>query len=274
MGQQNRLGQGCVERRLPLAGTMPVNMRPLTLSASALLHTALLAVCLSMPPSALAPERPIVVVELVRSAEETPAEQPPPAPRIDPPSEQQPSAPQSDPALERSTENTSPAEPVRAEPLRQIVANERHLAAAAPRPWRPHRTPPQRTVAPSVPGPVAAVPEVPDSSGVAPVAQAVTAPHPPADYVGLIQARLLAVKRYPAEARTRRQEGIALVRFVLAADGEVMSAQISCSSGFASLDAEGLAMIARAAPFPPLPETMSAAPLALAVPVAFSLRSR
>ncbi|CAH2598889.1 Energy transducer TonB [Rhodovastum atsumiense] len=99
-------------------------------------------------------------------------------------------------------------------------------------------------------------------------------PHPPADYIGRIQARLLAVKRYPAEARARGEEGTVLLRFVLAADGEVLSARVIRSSGVTSLDTEGLAMIARAAPFPPLPDELRATPLALAVPVTFSLRSR
>ncbi len=59
-----------------------------------------------------------------------------------------------------------------------------------------------------------------------------------------------ALKRYPSEARARGQRGMVLISFVVAADGAALSAHISNSSGVVSLDAEGLSMVARAAPFP------------------------
>jgi D-alanine-D-alanine ligase len=50
---------------------------------------------------------------------------------------------------------------------------------------------------------------------------------------------------YLTEARVHALEGIVLLRFVLAADGAVLSARVIRGSGVASLDAEGRAMIAR-----------------------------
>jgi hypothetical protein len=50
--------------------------------------------------------------------------------------------------------------------------------------------------------------------------------------------------------------------------------RVTQSSGVASLDAEGLARIARAAPFSPLPDEWHVTQLALAAPHKFSLHDR
>lgn len=65
-----------------------------------------------------------------------------------------------------------------------------------------------------------------------------------------------------------------LLHVVLAADGTVLFARVVHGSGVASLDAEGMAMSARAPPCPPLPDAVHATTLALAVPVAFLLHLR
>ncbi len=105
----------------------------------------------------------------------------------------------------------------------------------------------------------------------APAVAPVAASRLPPEYTGQITARLLAVKRYPPQARALGDEGTILISLTLAADGTVISTHIGQSSGVPSLDAEGLSMVARAAPFPPLPDGFKGA---LLVPIAFSLRGR
>jgi protein TonB len=53
-----------------------------------------------------------------------------------------------------------------------------------------------------------------------------------ANYQGLIAARLARFKRFPPEARRRREQGSALVSFVIEADGRVMSVRLVRGTGF------------------------------------------
>lgn len=93
-----------------------------------------------------------------------------------------------------------------------------------------------------------------------------------ADYYALLQAWLERHRRYPDRARERGQEGVAYVFFVLDAGGRVLERRLERSSGYALLDEEVLAMVARADPMPPIPGDMARASLAIVVPVAFTLR--
>jgi TonB family protein len=73
------------------------------------------------------------------------------------------------------------------------------------------------------------------------------------DYQRVLVARLTISKRYPREARQRREEGLVRIAFSIDRKGKVISTRIELSSGSAALDEEALAMVARAQPFPPLP---------------------
>lgn len=83
--------------------------------------------------------------------------------------------------------------------------------------------------------------------------------------------RLAHAKRYPADAQARQQQGVAKVRFTLDARGHVLTRALVDSSGVASLDAESLALIERAQPFPAPPSGISP-PVEVVVPVRFSFR--
>jgi periplasmic protein TonB len=60
-------------------------------------------------------------------------------------------------------------------------------------------------------------------------------------------------KRYPATARARDEQGVTQFGFRIDADGHLMSRRIVKSSGSAALDAETLALLERAQPYPPPP---------------------
>lgn len=90
------------------------------------------------------------------------------------------------------------------------------------------------------------------------------------------EAKLLAHleknKRYPRDARLRRQEGVVYLRFVMNRRGDVVSLDIERSSGISSLDHESMALLRRSEPLPALPMEVASEQLELVVPIFFSLR--
>ncbi|HEX7916671.1 energy transducer TonB [Rudaea sp.] len=91
------------------------------------------------------------------------------------------------------------------------------------------------------------------------------------DYLRLLALRLAEVKQYPAAAVAQREQGEVLVGFRLDRSGRVLAWEIARSSGYAELDAEVARMLARAAPFPPLPRAWHADSASFQVPIGFSL---
>ena len=70
-------------------------------------------------------------------------------------------------------------------------------------------------------------------------------------YNALVFGHLQRFKRYPAAAHGA--SGVVLVRFALNRAGEVISSEVSKSSGNGVLDREALDILRRASPFPPFP---------------------
>ena len=73
------------------------------------------------------------------------------------------------------------------------------------------------------------------------------------DYHNAVLRHLAAFRHYPESARERGAHGQTVVTFTLDNAGRVVSASISRSSGQADIDAETLAMVRRAEPFPAPP---------------------
>jgi protein TonB len=90
-----------------------------------------------------------------------------------------------------------------------------------------------------------------------------------ADYQRAVAARISAVKRYPDAARERAPQGVAVVSFSIGASGEVAGVSIARSAGDPMLDAEAVATVRRASPFPPPP---SGAPRMFSAPLSFRIR--
>jgi len=105
-------------------------------------------------------------------------------------------------------------------------------------------------------------------------------PAPPAEisasavqtWEGRLLAHLEHHKRYPVEARSRRQQGLAYVRFTMDREGRVLSAALERSSGYAALDREALSLLRRAQPLPAPPAERPGDRLQLSVPVDFFTR--
>lgn len=116
----------------------------------------------------------------------------------------------------------------------------------------------------------------------APAAAAITAPAaatPVAvqggglpNFAGSLMAHLARYKRYPAEARERRHEGVVTLRFRMDRAGRVLAARLEKGSGFVLLDEEAIALLQRAAPLPRIPDALTGDVLELVIPIQFSLR--
>lgn len=89
------------------------------------------------------------------------------------------------------------------------------------------------------------------------------------NYRGLVSAHLARHKQFPADARSRGDQGTASVTFSLDGGGRVTSVRLARGSGIASIDQETQAMVRRASPFPPPP---SGRAVNFTVPVQFHLR--
>ena len=85
-------------------------------------------------------------------------------------------------------------------------------------------------------------------------------------------ARLDRFKRYPAQAHGA--EGVASLAFTIDRKGNVLSSQIATTSGSAVLDAEVLALVKRAAPFPPPPAELADTDLSFVIPIRFTAGER
>jgi periplasmic protein TonB len=85
-------------------------------------------------------------------------------------------------------------------------------------------------------------------------------------------ARLERYKRYPSDARARREQGVAQLAFSVDRSGGVHNARILQSSGSRSLDDATLALIERAQPLPPPPPEIHGAQIAIVVPIRYSMR--
>ena len=93
-----------------------------------------------------------------------------------------------------------------------------------------------------------------------------------ADYLTQLRTWLERHKEYPFRARVRGQEGTALLYFVVDGDGRLRNHELRQSTGYALLDREVLAMVARAQPLPGAPDDLDSTTFELIIPVQFFLR--
>ncbi|WP_323055412.1 energy transducer TonB [Brucella intermedia] len=91
----------------------------------------------------------------------------------------------------------------------------------------------------------------------------------PARWQSRLMAHLERRKRYPAGAKSRREEGVVYVRFRIDEAGNVLSASLARSSGFQELDSEVLSLVQRASPVPAPPPDANRT---ITAPVKFSRR--
>jgi protein TonB len=92
-----------------------------------------------------------------------------------------------------------------------------------------------------------------------------------ASYAGLLQAWFLKYKRYPQQARSRRQEGVVRVWFRVDTDGNILEHRIDQSSGYTVLDKATLHLLKAASPVPAPPADLENTDLTFTVPISYSI---
>lgn len=115
--------------------------------------------------------------------------------------------------------------------------------------------------------------QAPAAPQAAVVPAAPSAPQADANpYYQIVLRQIAQHKRYPAQAKRIRQEGLVEISFEIGADGRLLSAQVSQSSQIQSLDTAALAAVTAASPFPPIPAELGVSRLSLSLPIEFALR--
>jgi periplasmic protein TonB len=145
-------------------------------------------------------------------------------------------------------------------------------AAVIPTP-EPIKPPAEDKPEPQTPTQVATAPPaaaVPDARAAAPDPGRVPQPSPAAvaTWQHQLVARIERYKRYPSQAKGER--GVAGLAFRLDRHGNIISSRIIHSSGSAILDAEALATIKRAEPFPAPPADIPDNGLSFILPIRYA----
>lgn len=211
---------------------------------------------IELPPQAM-------MIELPPMPEPTPPPpavmQPPtpPAPVEEPPMPEVAEAPKPEIVVPKKVEKPKPKpEPKKPEVKKPEPPKEKPVEE------KPVDTPPQAKV--EKPAAPAAPPSPP-----APPSNAVP------NWQGELLSHLAKYKKYPDDARRRGMQGTARVRFMIDAQGNVLSSSIVGGSGSSSLDRATLEMLRRAQPLPKPPaEALSNGTIEITAPFVYSLDKR
>ncbi len=171
--------------------------------------------------------------------------------------------------------------------VEDLAPGPKQEEAAAPPPERqqPEEKPDEQVDAPPSPAPaLAAVPPeqvAPKPPDPVPVTPAPATMAPPRTHASRAQVNtwhsriVMQIERhkgYPPAARDRGETGVAELAFSIDRQGHVLSSAIVKSSGFAALDAETIATVRRAQPFPPPPPGLDGARFDFTLPLKFNIR--
>lgn len=211
---------------------------------------------IELPPAAM-------MVELPPMPEPAP---PPPPQVVQPP---QPPAP----------EEVVPVPEVAEAPKPEIVVPKKvEKPKPKPQPPKPVKKPEPPKEEPADEKPV----DAPPTTAKVDKAAAPTPPAPPAppsnalpNWQSDLLRHLSKYKKYPEDARRRGMQGVARLRFVVDAQGNVLSYSIASSSGSPALDRATTEMIRRAQPLPKPPaETLNNGTIEILAPFVYSLDKR
>lgn len=91
------------------------------------------------------------------------------------------------------------------------------------------------------------------------------------DYFDMVRLRIESKKEYPSAARARQVEGRVTVRFTIAEDGSVRTAEVVKSSKKGILDEAALNAVRASSPFPRPPRNLFSGDLPLEITILFEL---
>lgn len=181
------------------------------------------------------------------------------------------------PRSRRQGDRAPAVQAVERSPRRQPKAEPQPEAATPP--TAPAKTAPstastQKASNPAAPGPESASSPGRTHAGMesGPERPAAGASESRQAYFAELQAYLERHRRYPRGAQLRRQEGTAVLYFVIDRQGNVLDYRIERSSGYRLLDREVAAMLERARPLPPAPPDLQRSRFELLLPIRFAMR--
>lgn len=90
-------------------------------------------------------------------------------------------------------------------------------------------------------------------------------------YFARLMGTLARNKRYPKEAKKKKEQGTVLLQFSINKRGELLTSNIVESSGYQILDDAALQMLSKASPLPSIPDSMKQQTLEITIPVEYSL---
>jgi TonB family protein len=90
-------------------------------------------------------------------------------------------------------------------------------------------------------------------------------------YLAEVRRLLEKHKTYPWMARRQHREGIVVLKFTIAKDGDIADHTIARSSGNEMLDGAAQETLQKVRRFPPLPAVLERSHLTIQVPLAFRL---
>jgi len=201
---------------------------------------------------------PVITIELAALpvAPETTPNEIPPGPQ------QQAAQPEPEPEKPLEKKLELPPDP-KAEPLQAVMPPPKVAE-------KPDKKPKQRHAS------VASAPSSADTKAeraAAPMAGANSQnPNALPNWKSQLVAQLERNKRYPPEAQSRGEQGIAQLAFSIDRSGGVHNARITRSSGSSALDQATLALVARAAPLPPPPPEIAGSQIPISVPIRYNMR--
>jgi protein TonB len=248
-------------------------------------HAALIALAMNWYTQRPAPgvSLPAIMVDM---ASVSSAPQPTPMDLAPGPVMQQADASPPEPVQQHVAEEQIPPTPAQAKP--EVVAPPEQKTEPTPPKPEPAKVVPEQIPSPVKPKVVRAdakkpseAPPAPRTTASpkaerqAPAASAVSAGASAAaisSYNQLVLAHLRRFKQYPPAAKAAGQQGVGRVNFTLSRNGQVVASKLVGSTGHAALDAESLATLRRAQPFPPFPSDMKQASMSFTMPVSFGLQ--
>ena len=173
-----------------------------------------------------------------------------------------PTPPQEKPEVVASPEQKQQPTPEKPEPAK--VVPEQKPVPVKPKVVRPDaRKPSEAPPAPRTSAPPRAERQAPAASAISAGAAASAM----AAYSQRVRAHLMRFHQYPSGGNGQR--GVARLSFTLSRSGQVQSSRLGGSSGIAAFDAQAMAMIRQAAPFPAFPPEITYATMPFNVPVEF-----
>lgn len=170
--------------------------------------------------------------------------------------------PQEKPEVVAPPEQKQQPTPEKPEPAK--VVPEQKPVPIKPKVVRPDaRKPSEAPPAPRTSAPPRADRQAPAASAISAGAAASAM----AAYSQRVRAHLMRFHQYPSSGNGQR--GVARLSFKLSRSGQVQSSRLGGSSGVAAFDAQAMAMIRQAAPFPAFPPEVAYGSMPFNVPVEF-----